>query len=548
MALEQIVSVNISRSTAAVAAADMGIVNILSSDCNFTDAIRTYTDLASVATDMVGGSASLTYRKVAKMLSQAPRVTTFKITNYGGYRTVYFDSGTFTSGSVTITVNGTPYTTAWGTSKAATLTAVQNAIDAISGVGVTAVNVGASGVAMIFNSSNAGPFCLAVSVTKGGSDTITAGIAQTGFYIDNAGTWTAGPLTYVINGTSYTQAWGTSKSASVTALNSALVSNSNSRILAAGNLSGNIYYWICDPQYAGTTVIFNHSAITGTMILGEATPSPAVSTDTLDAACLVDNNWYYLLSNIGYNNESATVTAIQALAAWAESKVKFFITQSNDVTNINSAVETTSLPALIKASGYTRSVCVYTATPQASLIDAAVAGKIAPLKPGSYTVKFKALVGVTPDSLTSTQETNAKAKNTLVYLTIGSNNMLSEGKVASGEWIDTIIGIDWQTSLIKTNVFSLFTNTLKVPYDDKGIAAVGQAVSQSLDQGIFSGLYTPITRDKDGNITGGYVITLPKAASVSAADKNNRVLNNVNFTAYLAGAIHSTVINGTVTV
>jgi len=55
-------------------------------------------------------------------------------------------------------------------------------------------------------------------------------------------------------------------------------------------------------------------------------------------------------------------------------------------------------------------------------------------------------------------------------------------------------------------------------------------------------------KDEDGFTVGGYEVVAPKASAIAANDKNLRTLTAVTFTAFLAGAIHATTINGTVTV
>ena len=126
--------------------------------------------------------------------------------------------------------------------------------------------------------------------------------------------------------------------------------------------------------------------------------------------------------------------------------------------------------------------------------------------------------------------------------------------MGGNEWIDTIIGIDWMTGLIKTTVFGVEVNTQKIPYDDRGLALIGSAVSSALSQGLpsadYSGLFTEKLVDKDGVVIGGYIVSIVKASTISANDKNSRILPSgaVTFIAYLSGAINSVAISGVVTV
>ena len=78
-------------------------------------------------------------------------------------------------------------------------------------------------------------------------------------------------------------------------------------------------------------------------------------------------------------------------------------------------------------------------------------------------------------------------------------------------------------------------------------AVVTTAMRQTLDLGVTRGGIAPEELDDTGRKIPSYTITAPRAASVPFNDKANRVLNDVSFTARLAGAIHAVNIKGTLT-
>jgi hypothetical protein len=550
MSIDSVVSVNISRQTTAVAQQDLSVVNILSTDCKFQDLIRFYTDLTILAGDLIGGVASMTYRMAQKLFAQAPRVARFAVSNWGSKRAICFDNGTYTAGSISVTINGTVYTQTYSSTKAGTLSALNTLLDNISDIASTSLSYGASGIILTLT-RDAGPLCVTVD-DSGVTGTMTADIVQMGTIVDNGGTYTAGGMGVSVNGAETTVAYNTSKAQTLTDIAAAIATNGGTNIISSVSSSATITW------YAGigktAVILLDPAVVVGTMLIGEAAFTAQSPSTTLDAVKLVSNAWYGLLDTAGIFPLTAITANQKLIAAWAETNLKFYGASSSDAITVNTAAasDTTSLAYYFKAQAYTRSFVAYSASADTSFPAAALLGKIMPLKPGSYTAKFKTLTGVIADALTPTQETNALAKNAMIYTTIGGIDMTSEGKVASGEWIDTIIGIDWMTGLIQTNVFAVEVNNPKVPYDDRGISAIGEAVGLALSQGLpsgnYPGLFTPMMRDKDGNIIGGYVITLPKASAVTANDKNLRVLNNVQFTAFLSGAIHSMVISGVVTV
>jgi hypothetical protein len=75
----------------------------------------------------------------------------------------------------------------------------------------------------------------------------------------------------------------------------------------------------------------------------------------------------------------------------------------------------------------------------------------------------------------------------------------------------------------------------KVPYTDEGVQMVISPLKAALEEG------------KKNGILASYEVSFPAVAEVSVTDKGKRFLPDVKFTGVLAGAIHSTKINGVVT-
>ena len=96
-------------------------------------------------------------------------------------------------------------------------------------------------------------------------------------------------------------------------------------------------------------------------------------------------------------------------------------------------------------------------------------------------------------------------------------------------------------------MLNVLVNNEKVPYTDAGIAIVEGAIRQSLRQGQVNGGIAPVEYDEEGNKNLGYTVTVPLAANISANQKATRILQDVTFTARLAGAIHVVEIRGQLT-
>lgn len=231
---------------------------------------------------------------------------------------------------------------------------------------------------------------------------------------------------------------------------------------------------------------------------------------------------------------------VKECAAWNETQKKIFFYASSE-DGILDAGSTTDLVYLMKNLAYDRTVSIYHPDSQEgstpSWIEAGIPGEALPFDPGSQTWAYKTISGVVSYGLTSSQRAAALGKNCNIYTVTAGVNVTEEGKVASGEYIDIIRGLDWLESTLQTNVFANLVNKRKIPFTDEGAATVETAVKAALSEGVENTLIAP-----------GFIVTMPKIADVSAANKLARNLPDVKFTAILQGAIHSVEIDGTVTV
>jgi len=447
MSLADIVNVTITRETTAITQAGFGTLLIAGPNVNTAARVTYYTTLAAVALALTNGSADPEYAAATAALSQNPRPVRVALGHVAGTKTITDDAGTYTAGSITITVNGTQIVEAFDTDKDTTLGNLATSIQALPSI-------------------------------------------TTAVYSSVAHTIVITPAT--------------------------------------------------DEVVAVTEL--DVSAITGTM--------------TVDLSATITENWDDALNNMNEENSdwygivitSRTEADVLEVAAWTETVDKVFFTASADSDIINVAESSaTDIAKQLKDLSYARTACFYSSSAATSYLDAGVFGKIAPKDPGTYTVMFKTIAGIAVDSLTPTQSGNALAKNCNTYEEIGSVNIIREGTMAEGEYIDVIIFIDWLDARITENVFGTLARLDKLPYDDGGIGVIQSEVDKVLEIGQTRGGISPLAEDSTGNQIGGYVSSVPALEDISTNDKANRVLNGVEFTAWLSGAIHAVNINGVVT-
>lgn len=141
--------------------------------------------------------------------------------------------------------------------------------------------------------------------------------------------------------------------------------------------------------------------------------------------------------------------------------------------------------------------------------------------------------------LTYTQMNNLSTQNANFLSKWNGFNIMREGKVSSGEWQDIVDLRDAIIADINAEAATKLVNASKVPYSDSGISEMAAVVSSVLNR------YLQVGDAPKGLI--GFKVTTESASSIPFADKAARSLNTITFICYLAGAIHVTEFNGTLT-
>lgn len=239
-----------------------------------------------------------------------------------------------------------------------------------------------------------------------------------------------------------------------------------------------------------------------------------------------DNDFY------GVVLDTASTLEAEALAAAVEADRKILAVQCADSDILTDTAG--NLAETLEAAGYNRTFLIYNLD-NFDFANAAWLGKQFPKDPGSSTWAFKSLSGVTVDALTDTQIAAIESNDANHYTNTKGLAMTLAGTMASGRYIDVQRGIDWLTVRMQERIIQLLANSDKVPFTASGITALENEVRGQLEEAVANNV-----------ITTGYTVTPPAIEDVSTTDKANRVLNSLDFSATLAGAIHQVTINGTV--
>lgn len=286
---------------------------------------------------------------------------------------------------------------------------------------------------------------------------------------------------------------------------------------------------------------------------GEGTKTDGVAAETITASLNaiqnVDPDWYGLLFTkevrdlVTINTEDA----VEAAADWCEARVKVFFNTSNDLDVLDS-VTTTDIASVLQAKTLRRTMTTYSSYPN-EYPSASVAGRAFTVnfsQPNStLTLKFKQLPTITVEQLTQSQKAVLDSKSANALIEVGSSDMYAESYMANGVFFDEVHGVDWLQNAIETNVFGyLLTRTTKVPYTNKGLAAIEQQIISALDEAVRNGLIAPGETIDGEFLPNGYKTVVIPVEQINQSDKEARHYPGLSFVVLGAGAIHSVQING----
>lgn len=271
--------------------------------------------------------------------------------------------------------------------------------------------------------------------------------------------------------------------------------------------------------------------------------------EAYDAIIDVDNDFYAVATEIhkdvdtgGTDGDGSALTQILDLADTIEASDSYKIyfvgsAASESITDVytegDTPLSTNDIMAYLNFNNLYRSIGWWSDQADNDFEELAFAGYNLPFDAGSVVwgniqVPVSAAQNEDGNALTTSQQQKLSDRNANWATIKGGVVYAREGKVASGEWIDSIRGRDSLKSDLEADLFDLLTNQQggKIPYTDPGINVVSGVVETRLND----------YKDNRGFLTDPITITVPKAKNVTPEDKSSRTLE-MSFNATLAGAI-----------
>ena len=278
-----------------------------------------------------------------------------------------------------------------------------------------------------------------------------------------------------------------------------------------------------DRIYEIASALLSQSPAVEKFKIGRRAPGEDIIA-AFDAICAEDSDFYGLL--LACDNADMYAKDITGLSANIASKRMLLGIDLDDI----------SVAGELKSKKYRNVFSIH--NPDTTTYPAAAwMGKMLPQDPGSATWAYKQLVGIPQAQLSSSTIENLRKNNVNYYIGIKDVGITFDGKVASGEYIDVTVGIDWLHVRLQERLFRLLAVNQKIPYTLKGIDLVRCEIMAQLKEAIAQGV---LAADPEPQVS------TPAIDEVSPTTRENRILPKVKFSGRLAGAIHHIHIEGTV--
>lgn len=210
----------------------------------------------------------------------------------------------------------------------------------------------------------------------------------------------------------------------------------------------------------------------------------------------------------------------------------------------------------LKALEYSRSWGIYStsqggAFPNNAYAAAAVMGVAMGMNTGLansyFTLKFKTLVGITPEPLSLTSIGIINGNHGNLYLSYAASyQFIQEGVMANGQFFDEVLNLDMLKSGIQFNVMNVLVSNPSIPQTDAGETQLIHAVNQACEDarvrgflagGIWKGVQI-INLFPGTPIPSGYLAQSYPYATQNTADRELRKAMPIYVAIIEAGAVH----------
>jgi hypothetical protein len=341
-----------------------------------------------------------------------------------------------------------------------------------------------------------------------------------------------------------------------TAINTALAA---ATLAATVSWNGQQFVWQSTATGAASAVSFLTAPTAGTnlaplmnatAILGARAVGGIVAETAVAAVAILDGigTSFYGIAFASTHIVDADHLAIAAFVEAAAPKHLYGIS-TNEAGSLDPA-STTDIGYLVKAANYNQTTVQYNSAGLYAVVSllARILTTNFNANNSMITLMWKQEPGVTAEFLTSSQADALKAKNINVFVNYdNATAIIQYGTVASGLYIDEVLGVAWQKFRIQTDLYNaLYTNPTKIPQTDAGMAQLATVIEGALSAGVNNGLIGPGTWTNGGFgqlktgdfLASGFYVYTPPISLQSPSDRAARKSVAYQVAAKLAGAVH----------
>ena len=235
----------------------------------------------------------------------------------------------------------------------------------------------------------------------------------------------------------------------------------------------------------------------------------------------VENTWYMA------QLDTTDADIIVAFSQEIEARKKMHAYSTADAESLKPEVET-DLFSVMKSYNFERSFGVYSPYADTEFPSAAWLWCLNYVE-GSENWNFKQLSSVRSYHITDTQASALTSKNANFINKIAGVSYVTDGRVANGEWIDTVRGVDWMVARIQEGVFFRMINLPKLPMTAEGALLVEVEIRKVLDRGVANGFIATVPP---------YTVQSPDVMNIPEQQRGKRIMGDFTFVARLAGAVN----------
>ena len=168
----------------------------------------------------------------------------------------------------------------------------------------------------------------------------------------------------------------------------------------------------------------------------------------------------------------------------------------------------------------------------------------------AYTLKFKKLAGITALNKNSAvvqaitgfvpgiglDPAQGHFANT--YVNVGGLDMVVEGSVGSGAFIDEIHVGDWIVARTQEQLLSAFANNARIPYTNQGAGILTNAVDVVMQRGVAAGVIATDLPADGEEFVPEYLISIDRVENIPATQRRNRIAPDIKVDFRYSGAFH----------